>query len=100
MSKKPYRHSKATIEKIRKARLGKKHSPETIEKIRAAAIDRATLVAMGLLKPYRHTEASKRKMREAAKHRKPSRKAVKASVAVRKARKADRQLAKTLKKFN
>lgn len=79
-------HSKATKAKIRKARLGTHHTPATIAKIQAAMLERAALVRAGLLPAYHHSEATKAKMRKAARHRKPSRKAILASVSSRKDR--------------
>lgn len=93
-------HTKATKEKIRKARTGKKHTQATKDKIRTAMLERAQLVRLGILPPYRHNVATLRKMRKAARNRKPSRKAVKASVTARKERKANRQLAQKVRKMS
>ena len=90
-----YHHSKATREKIRKARLGKHHSKATIAKIKAAMLERAALVRAGVLPAHHHSEETKRRMRKAAKNRKFSRSARSASLNTRK----DRKLAKELLKL-
>jgi hypothetical protein len=89
-----YHHSKATIEKIRKSRIGKHHDQATIEKIRASMLQRSALVKAGVIKPYHHSEATKRKMRLAARHRKPSKQALLASANSR----LDKKLAKRIRK--
>lgn len=71
-----------------KPRKRKPRPPEVKEKIRQALLERGRLVRMGLLPPFRHTEATKKLLRKLAKNRKPSRKAIEASVNSRKDRKA------------
>jgi hypothetical protein len=85
-------HTKATREKIRKARLGKHHSPETREKIRQALLERGALVKAGFLPAFHHSEKTKRLLRRKAKGRKPSKKAIAASVAARQVKALDRKV--------
>jgi hypothetical protein len=66
----------------------KPRSEETKEKIRQALLERGRLVREGFLPAFRHSEKTKKLLRKLAKGRKPSRKAVFASVAARKDRKA------------
>jgi urease accessory protein UreF len=91
-------HSKATIEKIRKARTGKKHSAETKAKIQAAMLERAAMIKQGLLPAFKHSDATKAKMRKSALKRKvkPTKKALKASAESRKSRAEARKVGKAL----
>lgn len=90
-------HTKATKLKIAAARKGKKHKPETIEKIRQAMRERGELMRQGLLPAYKHSDATRAKMRKAAKHRKPSKQALKNSAEVRRTHKEGNLLRKKLK---
>lgn len=85
-----------TKPKPKKIRKRKPRSAETKEKIRQALLERGRLVRMGLLPAFHHTEETKALLRKLAKGRKPSKKAIAASIASRKDRKAAR-IAKNMK---
>lgn len=78
----------------KKVRKRKPRSAETKEKIRQALLERGKMVKLGLIPAFRHTEKTKKLLRKLAKGRKPSRKAVIASVASRKDKKAAKVAAK------
>lgn len=80
--------------KEKKIRRRKPRSAETKEKIRQALLERGRLVKLGIIPPFRHTEKTKKLLRKLAKGRKPSRKAIAASVASRKDKKAAKIAAK------
>ena len=85
-------HSKATIERIRKSRLGKHHSKATKLKIREALLVRGKLIKLGMLKPFRHSEATKRLMKRKARGRKPSKKAILAAAEARRTKREVKSL--------
>lgn len=96
-----YKFSKTTRARMSKAHTGLKLSAATKAKISAARRERQALIEAGLLQPYRHTEETKRKLRKLMKARKhkPSRKALKRSAQVRKARSEDKKAERLARKL-